>query len=71
MMIAYLDVETCPLSEALEAKSSDDSDEEPRLSDKVILIYYKEVHEGTEEVLFKEWVEGEKNKTQEILCIAD
>ena len=56
MVIAYLDIETCPSNEALEAKSLDEG---PKLSDKVILIYYKEVHGGTEEVLFREWLEGE------------
>jgi predicted PolB exonuclease-like 3'-5' exonuclease len=57
MVIAYLDIETCPSNEALEAKSLDEGSE---LSDKVILIYYKEVHGGTEEVLFREWLEGEE-----------
>jgi predicted PolB exonuclease-like 3'-5' exonuclease len=57
MVIAYLDIETCPSNEALEANSLDEG---PKPSDKVILIYYKEVHRGTEEVLFREWVEGEE-----------
>jgi len=48
MVLAYLDVETYS------------PNKEPMLSDKVILIYYKEVCGGNEEVMFKEWSESEE-----------
>jgi len=41
MVIAYLDIETCPSGEAPEAEALDEG---PRPSDKVISIYYKEVY---------------------------
>ena len=47
MLIAYLDIETY-------------SPEEPKFSNKIILICYKEVLDGNVTIMFKEWLNDEE-----------